>query len=136
MIFFLNLIMIFKKELSPSEPLLYSTQLPILRVSVILTFSYQLQEGSEIDFSSYLHTNRPIHRELHQMEVKKALDAISKRIWSHNLYSMCPGACLGPRLTQVAENISIGLLCITSLQIFRSFFVSFQQNHQQICNVI
>ena len=29
---FLNLIMIFKKELSPSEPLLYSTQLPILSI--------------------------------------------------------------------------------------------------------
>ena len=30
--FFLNLIMNFKKELSPSEPLLYSTQLPILSI--------------------------------------------------------------------------------------------------------
>ena len=31
-IFFLNLIRNFKKELSPSKPLLYSTQLPILRI--------------------------------------------------------------------------------------------------------
>ena len=32
-----------------------------VRVSVILTFSYQFQEGFEIDFSSHLHTNRPIY---------------------------------------------------------------------------
>ena len=32
-----KLIMNFKKELSASEPLLYSTQLPILRVSALLS---------------------------------------------------------------------------------------------------